>query len=74
MAYFPDSVYATVFAARQASSVPDKTREPAPRGGLIARLARVFGKANPAGSTLADLGDLFEYHNPTLGVRELGGS
>ena len=76
MPYFPDSVYATVFAERQhdpaAPIAPSGGTAPPPPSGFFARVAQVLGRTvAPPPRPGTDRDDLLEYHNPALGVREL---
>lgn len=76
MSHFPETVYASVFAARQAVREPSAPQEhvasPTPQRGFLARFAKIFGRDGGEVPALSkDLEELMEYHNPTLGVREL---
>lgn len=74
MSYFPASVYDAVFADRR---VPAATRGPEPSGkgtpgsGFFHRFARLFGRPNQHRHFVSkETEELWEYHNPTLGVRD----
>ena len=73
MSYFPESVYATVFAERQRVPAEATAVGASPLAtGFFARFARVFGRGAATGAAGAvERDDLLEYHNPALGVREL---
>lgn len=73
MSHFPASVYDIVFASRQvlsAASGPHEVKA-AQGSGFLHRFAKLFGRgAEPASLPTKELDELWEYHNPTLGVRE----
>ena len=73
MSYFPESVYATVFAERQRVPAGATAAEAAHlTTGFFARFARVFGRGAATGAAeVTERDDQLEYHNPALGVREL---
>ena len=77
MPHFPATIYTTVFDQRELPPAPAPRKPVASRSageGFFSRLTRVFGRRPSVLRLSSDREDLFEYHNPTLGVREFGAS